>query len=126
MKKPFELLSAIAQRPVRNEFGAVFAKAFSKKFTNRTTEEELVAAGIICSLFLSSILEGFPTIKLHTFVRNIRDEYSLFTFDCKSYDPLYESIEKNEILLLDKNCEYQTRNIAKNDILEAFDFFTNR
>ena len=68
----------------------------------------------------------FPRKKLHTYVYNVREDYQLLIFDCKSYEPLHAIMQQELVLLLDENMRYQETEVSKNDIFEAFDFITNR
>lgn len=126
MSTPFELLSRVTAQAINEEFGKSIAQAMQTTFGDKASYVDYAAAGIICSLFLSSILEGFPTSKLHTFVRNYHEENSLFSFDCKSYDRIAANITSYHILMLDSKLCYIYREIEKQELLESFDFFTNR
>lgn len=126
MNIPFELLSIITKRPANEQFGTEIATAFALTFGNKASKCDYAAAGIICTLFLSSILEEFPTMQLHTFVRNYREEQAIFSFDCKSYDAIYSNIKNKKMLLVNKEFKYVEREVEKQDILESFDFFTNQ
>ena len=125
MNDPHELLSLITARPTNKEFGSNIAQALHATFGNKASDSEYAAAGIICTLFLSVIKEDFPTTKLHTFVRNYRDENKLFSFDCKSYDNIADNIKSYNTLLINKEMHYKDTIIERQDLLEAFDFFTN-
>lgn len=126
MNHPFELLSTITAQPANEEFGRPIAQAMQAAFGSKASEEEYTAAGIICALFLSAILAEFPTIKLHTYVKNYRDGNKHFSFDCKSYDKIADNINCYRLLLIDKDMQYIERKITKQDLLESLDFFTNR
>lgn len=126
MNHPFELLSTITAQPANKEFGRPIAQAMQAAFGNAAGEEEYTAAGIICTLFLSAILAEFPTMKLHTYVKNYNDGNRPFSFDCKSYDKIADNISNYRLLLIDKDMQYTKREITKQDLLESLDFFTNR
>lgn len=126
MNNPHKLLSLITARDIDKNFGATITQALELTFGNKASSTEYIAAGIICTLFLSAILEGFPTMKLHTFVRNYCEENPLFTFDCKSYDKITSNMPSRRILLIDKQLSYKEKEVKREDILESFDFFTNR
>ncbi len=49
-----------------------------------------VAWGLVCELYLSAKRTHFPKDKLHQTLQFIKDNYGVFTFDCKQYDRLYE------------------------------------
>ncbi len=49
-----------------------------------------VAWGLVCELYLSSILTGFPKDKLRQTLQFIKTYYGTFAFDCKSYEQLYQ------------------------------------
>ncbi len=58
-----------------------------------------VAWGMVCELYLSHIKSGFPKDKMRQTIQFIKDNYGVFTFDCKNYEQLYE------LMLHDKkNC----------------------
>ena len=108
-------------------FGEPFATVFSTLY--KGDKEEIVTAAYICSLFLSAILEDYPTTKLHTFVHYVQENCRRFTFNCNMYESIFSkmSIEdlKTVCLLSDGNHTY-LRECRKEDIFEAFDFYTNR
>lgn len=109
-------------------FGEPFMSAFKATHTSGS-EEEITAAAYICSLFLSAISEGFPTERLHTFVNYVKERSSRFTFDCKMYDALLDRMENDSlrhVTLIDSNVRTVFRECSRNDIKEAFDFYTNR
>lgn len=91
-----------------------------------------VAWGIICELFLSHCLVGFPTEKMRQAVRFIRDNYGVSDIDCNDYDRLYELMthdKKNEsgiinfTLLADIGDVKINQTAGKNMIFEMFDFY---
>ena len=55
-----------------------------------------VAWGIVCELYLSSILLGFPSAHFHPTVRFIRETYGQFSFTCKDYDRLLDYIRHDK------------------------------
>ena len=125
MNAPIDILVQITSQQAPPMFGTPFIGMFSKVLNGKAQEESIVAAGIICTLYLSAIKAGFPTMKLHLYVRNVREEVPLFAFDCKSYETLFAAIGEREHLLLDANMEEKKIFIGKQDIFEAFDFITN-
>lgn len=107
-------------------FGEPFIKAFSK-FRPQGCEEVFVAA-YTCSLFLSVIFNKFPSEKLHTFVHFTKEHYHRFSFNCKTYEPLFSNIAEEDLVavsLIDQEGKNAYRNCSKQDIFEAFDFYTN-
>ncbi len=125
MHEPTELLKLIIGKEDDKELGLEFIKAFSTCFKKKCNDNSIIATGISCSLFLSSIILGLPTNILHTYVRNIREKYPFLAFNCNKYEELYNTIEKEPLLLIDKNLNYHKIEISKKDIFEAFDFVTN-
>ncbi len=90
-----------------------------------------VAWGLICELFLSAVLAGFPQDKLRQTVGFIRDTYGTFAFDCKEYDRLYDYMthdKKNtagtiNFTLMGDIGDIRTNQTAsKEDIFEMLDF----
>lgn len=111
---------------VSETFGAPFVAAFSKY--HKADEEQIIAAAYCCSLFLSCILAGFPTNRMHTFVHCAREQCSRFLFNCKMYDTLFSNIPSqllDAVVLLNSECCSILRTCKKEDIYEAFDFYTN-
>lgn len=111
---------------IDDNFGEPFIKAFSKFMPNE--EEKVLAAAYTCSLFLSAILKGFPTAKLHTFVHFTKENVQRFSFNCKMYDSIYSHIEETDlehVALLGKENSYTYYSCSRQDIFEAFDFYTN-
>lgn len=91
-----------------------------------------VAAGIICELYLSYKMCGFPMDKLSQIVHYIKTYYPAFIYDCKDYDILYEYIthdKKNEggiinFTLLAKIGDVRiNQSVSKEKILESLDFY---
>lgn len=90
-----------------------------------------VAWGLVCELYLSSLLQGFPTDRLHATVRFIREAYGHFAFTCRDYDALIEYIGHDK-----KNVGGQVRftflsdigqvcldcHASRRQMCEAFDF----
>lgn len=123
-----ELLQAIVGHSLPNNFGTPFTTTFPQ-FHNAESEEQLQAAGYICSLFLSCILTGFPSEKLNIFTHQAQEHCTRFTFNCNMYETIYNQMEKAElesVPLLDSQGHCTPRRCSKEDIFEAFDFYTNR
>ncbi len=91
-----------------------------------------VAWGMVCELYLSHIKSGFPKDKMRQTIQFIKDNYGVFTFDCKNYEQLYE------LMLHDKKNCAQTINFTllkdigdicinqtadKETIFEVLDFY---
>ena len=128
MTEPDKTLARLATAGLKEDFGEPFLSAF-RAVHPQVSEEELKTAAYTCTLFLSAILEGFPTDKLNIFVRHTRDNCSRFTFDCKRYDMIFGSMPPSSltlVALLDRDGNTLTRECSKQDIYEAFDFYTNR
>lgn len=125
MHTPRELLYIIIKKEIDKEFGAPFTGAFEDVFGEAYDKEQYIATGICCSLFLSSIIKGFPTEKLHTYVRCVRETYPIIVFNCNKYDELYNRMEEKSLSLMDKDFTFHRIETGKSDILEAFDFVTN-
>lgn len=126
-ESPISILETTIGEAVASGFGQPFIRTFSLHFTNRH-EDEILAASYTCSLFLSTILNRYPSYKLHTYVHTVDSQYSRILFNCKSYDKLLSIIGTDDILhilLLDKDGKAITCQCSKQDISEAFDFYTN-
>lgn len=124
---PISILETITGEAVCTGFGQPFIKTFSLHFTDRC-KEEILAASYTCSLFLSTILNRYPSHRLHTYVHTIDSLYPRILFNCKSYDKLLSNIGTDNILhmlLLDKDSKVIACQCSKQDISEAFDFYTN-
>lgn len=109
-----------------DNFGEPFIKAFSIFMPNE--REKVIVASYTCSLFLSSIFNGFPTNKLHTFVHFTKEHFSRFSFNCKMYDSIFTHMndeDLNSVVLFNEKGSFTTRKCSKQDIFEAFDFYTN-
>ena len=91
-----------------------------------------VAWGLVAELYLSHIKAGFPKDKMRQTIQFIKDNYGVFTFDCKNYEQLYE------LMLHDKKNCAQTINFTllkdigeicinqtadKDTIFETLDFY---
>lgn len=122
------IFRSIAGNEPHPMFGEPFMSAFKATYTSGS-EEEITAAAYVCSLFLSAISEEFPTERLHTFVNYVKEKCSRFTFDCKMYDTILDKIDNDslrQVALIDSNAHTVFRECSRNDIKEAFDFYTNR
>jgi 3-dehydroquinate synthase len=91
-----------------------------------------VAWGLVCELYFSCIKTGFPKDKLRQTIRFIKENYGVFTFDCKQYDRLYEFMthdKKNEAgiinftLLEDIGQIRINQSATKEEIFEMLDFY---
>ena len=108
-------------------FGEPFATAFSRLYNG--SEEEIMAAAYICSLFLSALLEEYPTARLHTFVHHAQESHGRFSFNCDMYGNIFKEMDNDALhamCLLGSDNTPSVRECSKEDIFEAFDFYTNR
>lgn len=124
INKAFE---KIAGTPPPAGFGEPFATAF-QEFHNDDIEE-IAAAAYTCSLFLSAILEGYPTATLHTFVHHVQENHRRFSFNCNMYETIFCRMRPEmlqDVCLLGRDNNPKQRECSKEDIFEAFDFYTNR
>ena len=48
-----------------------------------------VAWGLICELYLSCVLTGFPTEKMRQVVRFVKENYGVLPITCNDYEELY-------------------------------------
>ena len=121
-----EAIAAIIGHDAPERFGEPFLTLFREASAEKEGNN---AAAYICTLFLSAFLEKFPTEKLHTFVRYAKEECELFSVDCRMYEELYSRIpgeELNRVILIDVHGNPCYRKCCKQEIFEAFDFYTNR
>lgn len=90
-----------------------------------------VAWGIVCELYLSSVLLGFPSAHFHPTVRFIRETYGHLSFTCKDYDRLLDYIrhdkknvggQVNFTLLKEIGQIRLDCHASREQICEAFDF----
>ncbi|MDR1004733.1 MAG: 3-dehydroquinate synthase [Prevotellaceae bacterium] len=91
-----------------------------------------VAWGLVCELYLSTILTGFPVEKMRQTVGFVKEHYGAFDFDCHRYDTLYELMthdKKNHAgiinftLLKDVGDMSLDHTADKKLIFEMFDFY---
>lgn len=91
-----------------------------------------VAYGLICELYLSSILSGFPTMKMRQTTRFITENYGKMEITCEEYDTLFALMthdkknignEINFTLLEDVGKIKINQTADKEKIFESFDFF---
>lgn len=91
-----------------------------------------VAWGLVCELYLSQVVTGFPNEEMKRAILFIKKIYGSFYFDCKVYDQLYELMKhdkKNQsdtinftlLAGLGDICIDQTA--SKELIFEMFDFY---
>lgn len=123
-----QIFRSIAGKEPHPMFGEPFMSAFKATYTSGS-EEEITAAAYVCSLFLSAISEGFPTERLHTFVNYVKEKCSRFTFDCKMYDTILDKIGNDslrQVALIDNTLCTVFKECSREEMKEAFDFYTNR
>jgi len=91
-----------------------------------------VAAGIICELYLSHRICGFPLSNLSQMVHYIKEHYPPFFYDCKDYDTLYEFMthdKKNEGGIINFTLLAQigdvriNQEVPKDKVMESLDFY---
>ena len=91
-----------------------------------------VAWGIVCELYLSHLKVDFPKEKMRQTIQFIKDNYGVFTFDCKKYEQLYAFMthdKKNtsgtiNFTLLKDIGDIRINQIADKDtIFEMLDFY---
>ncbi len=91
-----------------------------------------VAWGIVCELYLSHVKTGFPRDKMRQTIQFIKDNYGIFSFDCKKYERLYEYMlhdKKNTAGIINFTLLKEIGNVSinqtanKDDIFEMFDFY---
>ena len=108
-------------------FGEPFATAFSRLY--KGCADEVTAASFTCSLFLSAILEEYPTTQLHTFVHHVQEHYGRFSFNCNMYETIFGAMDARhlqDVCLLNGDRRPTYHVCSKEDIFEALDFYTNR
>ncbi|MCR4922041.1 MAG: 3-dehydroquinate synthase [Bacteroidaceae bacterium] len=91
-----------------------------------------VAWGLVCELYLSAKLAGFPKQQLTQTIQFVRSHYGTFPFDCRHYDRLYDLMthdKKNEggiinfTLLADIGDIRINQHATKEDIMDMLDFY---
>jgi 3-dehydroquinate synthase len=91
-----------------------------------------VAWGLVCELYLSAKRLGFPHDKLNQTLQFIKENYGVFTFDCKQYDKLYQFMthdKKNQsgiinfTLMADIGDIRINQNAPREEILGMLDFY---
>jgi 3-dehydroquinate synthase len=91
-----------------------------------------VAWGIVCELYLSHVITGFPLDKMRQTIQFIQENYGAFPFDCHQYDQLHDLMlhdKKNRSGIVNftllkeigQPCLNQTA--TKELINETFDFY---
>ena len=120
-------LEELIGKEIHPDFGQPFIKIFEQTYSGK--HEEVLAAAYCCSLFLSCLLAKMPTEILHTFTYYTKERYHRFSFNCKMYETLFAKTGSNDlksIYLINEKREGFTRSCSKQDIFEAFDFYTNQ
>ena len=91
-----------------------------------------VAWGIVCDLYFSHLKVGFPKDKLRQTIQFIKENYGVFTFDCKQYDALYAFMthdKKNTSGIINFTLMGEIGDIrinqsaSKDEIMEMLDFY---
>ena len=115
-------------------FGHTFGHAFESWSLSRKPilHGYAVAYGMICELYLSCIKSGFPTEKMSTTVRFIREYFGYLPITCDDYDELimlmtHDKKNRNGIInftLLGEIGDIHINQTAtKDEIKETLDFF---
>ena len=91
-----------------------------------------VAWGLLCELYLSTKLAGFPRERFYPTLQFIKENYGSMALDCREYDNLYELMTHdkknvagriNFTLLADIGEIRINQQVSKEDIFEALDFY---
>ena len=91
-----------------------------------------VAWGLVCELYLSTKLVGFPRERFYPTIQFIKENYGTMPLDCREYDRLYELMTHdkknvagriNFTLLGDIGDIRINQQVSKDDIFEALDFY---
>lgn len=91
-----------------------------------------VAWGLVCELYLSTKLAGFPRERFYPTLQFIKENYGSMPLDCREYDHLYELMTHdkknvagriNFTLLADIGDIRINQQVSKDDIFEALDFY---
>lgn len=91
-----------------------------------------VAWGLLCELYLSTKLAGFPRERFYPTLQFIKENYGSMALDCREYDNLYELMTHdkknvagriNFTLLADIGEIRINQQVSKDDIFEALDFY---
>ena len=91
-----------------------------------------VAWGVVCELFLSAALTGFPTEVLHQTVCFVREHWGKYPVECTDYDRLYELMTHdkkntdgfiNFTLLRDVGDIVLDQTASRELIFESLDFY---
>ena len=123
----YDLLSKITGHETDGSFGEPFIGLFTNVFKNEN-RENIEAVAFICALYISFFKEQFPLDKLRIFITNIKESYSLFYFDCKSYDTILGQLpeEPFKMCLIGRELGFKMSDVKKQDIYGALDFYTNQ
>ena len=119
-------LEELVGKEIYNEFGQPFTKIFEQAYNGN--KNDIQVAAYTCSLFLSCLLAKMPTVILNTFVYYTKERDSRFSFNCNMYETLFTKIEGTDlenIPLFSEKKELARHTLTKQDIFEAFDFYTN-
>ena len=91
-----------------------------------------VAWGLVCELYLSTKLTGFPRERFYATIQFIKENYSTMDLDCREYDRLYDLMthdkknvagRMNFTLLGDIGDIRINQQVSKDDIFEALDYY---
>ena len=90
------------------------------------------AAAFLCGCATQEQLDKLEQVEKQAevnAVNYVKEKCSRFTFDCKMYDTILDKIDNDslrQVALIDSNAHTVFRECSRNDIKEAFDFYTNR
>ena len=76
-----------------------------------------------------ALFEELGTAGLHTFVHHVQEICTRFSFNCNMYETIFKEMDEerlHSVCLIRKDDTPTTRKCSKEDIFEAFDFYTNR
>ena len=109
-------------------------ESFALKNENPVLHGYAVAWGLVCELYLSHVISGFPKEILRSTVSFIKEHYGKLAFSCKDYDTLYDFMthdKKNEssasinfTLLSDIGNIKINQIVSKEDIFDSLDFYS--
>lgn len=126
---PAILLKELTRLQNANAIANPLATALHSTFP-QADDNEIMAAAIICALYLSHIKEQLPIHILRTYCTAVKETTATIPFDCRMYDSITAALPLHNdtcpMLLLDTNGIPRSRNITRQDIYDALDFYTNR
>ena len=101
---------------------------FADHFGDAADDESLRALSLLSTLYLSLLCCGFPHTLFRSSVTFLRENVSIYSFNCTHYDKLYAHLTSADSVLLplfEDVGRIVPKEVTQRELFETFDFLTN-